>query len=653
MISGHSGSVEHINGAAEPSSRLLLVTTLLGLALVFKVLYLCSYATTSPYYDLARLDSGVYVEWAKSINREGWLGHEVFYQAPLYPYFLSIIFKLFGESFLSVYVIQLLMGVCIVALIYLVGRRVYGERSALISALLCLTYAPFTSFETKVLTTITEMFLGLLSMYFLTKAEQEGRGFLWVAGATCLGLAIICRPNYALVVPFMALFLAMRHRRRIREAIPPLVSVVLIPCFIVGAVTMRNYIVSKDIVLISSSGGVTFAQGNNPTARGAMVVLPGFSGSPIDQRTEEGELAERETGRALKPSEVSSFWFRWALGFIKEHPLRYLKLCLDKVLLITNNRELGNNYLMSIDMALTPILKLAFLPFGFIMAWAAIGLLVMIRRGSSGSILIATFFGTFLMLILFYVSTRFRMTLAPAAVIMAGGGIDWLLGNLRNMRRVALVLCAVTAVLVISLPSFLPLSSTQLLSRDAKYWANLGVAFEMKGRLEQALWAHEQAIALNPGTYDSYRNKAKLLETLHADKRDLLPWRLYVAGRFPREYSAHVMLADTYAALGRNAEAVQSYRKAIAVRVDESEAYLRLGELLGRIGDHHEARAVLARGLKTTPENIRLQYSYALACITSGERKEAARRLKEVLSRDPDHSQSQRLLRELETKKPE
>jgi 4-amino-4-deoxy-L-arabinose transferase-like glycosyltransferase len=79
----------------------------------------------------------------------------------------------FGEGFLSVYVMQFLMGVGIVALVYLIGRRVYAERAGLISALLYLAYAPFTALETKILTTVTEMLLGVLYVYLLLRAEQK------------------------------------------------------------------------------------------------------------------------------------------------------------------------------------------------------------------------------------------------------------------------------------------------------------------------------------------------------------------------------------------------------------------------------------------------------------------------------------------------
>ena len=71
----------------------LVVILLLGIAL--KTVYLYSYAKNSPFYSNLRMDSAIYLNWATIINQEGWLGKEIFYRAPLYPYLLNITLFLF------------------------------------------------------------------------------------------------------------------------------------------------------------------------------------------------------------------------------------------------------------------------------------------------------------------------------------------------------------------------------------------------------------------------------------------------------------------------------------------------------------------------------------------------------------------------------
>ena len=133
----------------------LAFITILFFGLIFKGIYLYSYALNNPYYSIASMDSAVYVNWAQLINQEGWLGTEIFYRAPFYPYLLSIIFWFAPNNLLAVYIMQLVMSICSVVLIYSIGKRIYCERAGLIAAGFSLVYSPLTFFETKILPTIT------------------------------------------------------------------------------------------------------------------------------------------------------------------------------------------------------------------------------------------------------------------------------------------------------------------------------------------------------------------------------------------------------------------------------------------------------------------------------------------------------------------
>ena len=47
----------------------------------------------SPFFDVLMGDAHGYDEWARRIAGGEWIGTDVFYQAPLYPYFLGVIYK--------------------------------------------------------------------------------------------------------------------------------------------------------------------------------------------------------------------------------------------------------------------------------------------------------------------------------------------------------------------------------------------------------------------------------------------------------------------------------------------------------------------------------------------------------------------------------
>ena len=52
----------------------------------------------APFFSVLLGDSRGYDEWARRIAEGEWLGTDVFYQAPLYPYFLGAIYTLLGRD---------------------------------------------------------------------------------------------------------------------------------------------------------------------------------------------------------------------------------------------------------------------------------------------------------------------------------------------------------------------------------------------------------------------------------------------------------------------------------------------------------------------------------------------------------------------------
>ena len=66
--------------------------------------------TPSPFFDVLLGDARGYDEWARRLAAGDWIGSEVFYQAPLYPYFLGLLYKIFGRDLLIVRICQAAIG---------------------------------------------------------------------------------------------------------------------------------------------------------------------------------------------------------------------------------------------------------------------------------------------------------------------------------------------------------------------------------------------------------------------------------------------------------------------------------------------------------------------------------------------------------------
>src|SRR4029078_12022407 len=89
--------------------------------------------------DLANVllgDALAYDVWARDLAAGNWLGNEVYYQAPLYAYFLGTLYTIGGTSLAWVRGVQIVLGATTCLLLALTGKRLFGPRAGLLSGVL-------------------------------------------------------------------------------------------------------------------------------------------------------------------------------------------------------------------------------------------------------------------------------------------------------------------------------------------------------------------------------------------------------------------------------------------------------------------------------------------------------------------------------------
>src|SRR4051812_30744211 len=95
------------------------------IALMLRLVHL-SQIRPIPLFDHPIGDARTYDRWATEIASGHWIGQGVFYQAPLYPYFLGIVYKIVGHSLLGVRVVQCVIGAGSCVLLALAGREFFS-----------------------------------------------------------------------------------------------------------------------------------------------------------------------------------------------------------------------------------------------------------------------------------------------------------------------------------------------------------------------------------------------------------------------------------------------------------------------------------------------------------------------------------------------
>ena len=108
---------------------------LLALAVrVFHVLQM----RNAPFFHLLIGDAKSYDAWARTIAGGDWIGQEIFYQAPLYPYFLGVVYAVFKTDPLVARLIQAVLSALACVFLALAGRKLFSKAAGIVG---CLTTA--------------------------------------------------------------------------------------------------------------------------------------------------------------------------------------------------------------------------------------------------------------------------------------------------------------------------------------------------------------------------------------------------------------------------------------------------------------------------------------------------------------------------------
>ncbi|MEE3259578.1 MAG: glycosyltransferase family 39 protein, partial [Candidatus Latescibacterota bacterium] len=175
---------------------------ILALALVVRLAYLYL-AVDTPLFDVLLIDSEFYDRRARSIAGGDWLGDTPFFMNPFYPYFLAVIYSLFGYEYWVVGLVQAVVGTGSCYLMYLLGSQLWRERDGLVAAGLTAVYGPYVFYDGALLTAAPITLLNLASLYFLLQSTNGSRRWLW-AGGIAMGFSATARPMVLLFVVLAA-----------------------------------------------------------------------------------------------------------------------------------------------------------------------------------------------------------------------------------------------------------------------------------------------------------------------------------------------------------------------------------------------------------------------------------------------------------------
>jgi len=572
-------------------------------------------ARAVPMFDGLIEDGEAYGAWSDKIVAGDWIGDQIFYQAPLYPYFLALVKLAVGQSLWSIRIVQIALGSLSCGVLFLAGKRFFSRGGGIAAGAILALYPPAIFFDGCIQKANLGLVWMVLLLLALARAVARSSFACWLAAGTALGLLMLTREETILLVPVIAAWILFAERARPRASRARSIggwfgglALVLLP------VALRNYAVGGELVLTTSQAGSNFYIGNGPRANGTYVPLkPGRSNVSYERR-DAIDLAEKDAGHPLSPKEVSNYWFAKAFEFIAREPGAWIKLVLTKVNLVLNAYESPDAEDQYFYERFVPMLAGlgAVLHYGIILPLAAAGIVLTWRRRRELSILHAMLVTLYAGVVIFYVFARYRYPVVPILVLFAAAALTdgFAVLKARGIGALAAPLFALALLALVS--------NNWAHARDYQLWeqySNSGVALSTKGDDARAVEMFEQAIRIEPSRAELYGNMGVSLQNLE-----------------------------------RREQAIAAFRKAVELRPDDARNHARLGKALWLGGRASDAIAPLQRAVDMTPGNAEFWSVFGRALSSAGQWRaaiEALRRAHELWPAEP--SVSARLAWELST----
>jgi tetratricopeptide (TPR) repeat protein len=608
----------------------------------------------APFFTILMGDSRGYDEWARRIAGGDWLGHDVFYQAPLYPYFLGAIYAVAGRHLLLVRIVQALVGSASCVLLADAGRRFFSRAAGIAAGFMLALYAPAIFFDGLLQKSVLDVFFICLALWLTARIADGARpssGTWFGLGATLGGLSLT-RENALVFVAVAGVWSLVAgrsdmqadkrfdrsrartgssnkrstgsnvrkgpHRTRLRPLALLLTGVasVLVP------VAARNSYLGGGFYVTTSQFGPNFYIGNNSRSDGTYQSLRFGRGAPEYERQDATDLAQVALGRTLSPGEVSNYWTDQALEFISSHPGAWLRLIARKAALVGNDTEMVDTEDQATHAEWSWPLRLLgpITRFGVLVPLAVLGFMVSWSTRSRWWILLALAGAYAASVVLFYVFARYRFPLVPFLVLFAAAGLTSAATGLASLARtVAADRTRIppgrllrTAAVVAGAAAFAnwPLLSPALMRAVTEN--NLGAALQDEHRYDEAAAHYRRAIEF---------------------RADYTP--------------AQNNLASALRAEGRLDEAIATYKRALQLKPDFPDAEYNLANAMLERGATDEAITRLETSLRAIPRSADAHNNLGIALAAKGRSGDAARQFQAALQVDPNSAIAHRNLGDL------
>lgn len=451
------------------------------------------------YWDFLLYDERIFHQWAKTIAEKTFISKSGFEFAPLFPYIMGIVYKLFGVDIFYVRLMNIIFGTLSCYIIYLIGKESAGIKVGLLSCFFAVVYEPFIFYSVVPLKGALSVLLFALIVYFFLLSLNKQRALAMVFCGFFLGLMINVRPQVLILVPLLPgliLFEAALKRY-------PLKKVPILVCIYLGGIILAvspfvaaNYKMTGKVFLTTTQSGFNLYRAYHqhlPYPVNFAIT------SPAKQEIQFQIEAIKRTGETLSKAEASDFWKKQTIQIIRTQPSLFFNHLYSKTASFFQQYQLTDMYHIGFMAEFMKILKFPFLTFSILMPLGLTGLVFTVARTRFGYVLMSFFLIYGSTMIIFFVRTRYRLPLMAILIPMSAAGLLMVCSAIKNRQYRQIGICFLCICMFTGI-QFLPVMGKNDITA---YYNGHALALSSQGKKEAALtWWHRSLDA--EGVYSDF-----------------------------------------------------------------------------------------------------------------------------------------------------